>query len=110
MTTFSSYLPGRTNTYVWSNIQADDCPEAYLPPGTYAVEVNGTWGGASVSFLGSTVSPPSDPLTISDGTTAFSASANTGIILIGPIPSTYFKPKVTSGTGYTLSVTLSKVD
>lgn len=109
MTTFSKDLPGRVNTYVWSDIQADDCPEAYLPPGTYSVEISGTWGGASVSLLGSTYSPPSTPLTTGDGVTPFSASSNTGILIVGPLPSTYFRPKVTSGSGYVLSVTLSKV-
>ena len=108
-TKFEKDILNRPNTYVWSAIQADDAPEQLIEPGTYNAEITGNFGsgGTSVGLLASLSPGPTVPLKDQNGTSAWTAAS--GILFIGPVGEFYAKPKITSGTGYNLPFTLTRV-
>lgn len=107
MAEFKKDILGRPNTYVWSKITADDCVESLIDPGTYNMEVKGTFGGASVGLLAST--EPTATVAIKDSTGTAAYTAASGLVIVGPIGETFARPKITGGSSYDLTLILTRV-
>lgn len=97
------------NSYVWRSVTANDCDVVPISPGTYIVEAYGTWG-TGVLKLGASVVDPTAPVALKkDDGSDWSASANTGLVKIGPMPGGYAKP-VISGGSFNLTIVLTRVE
>lgn len=107
MATVNPVLSNFNNIITWTGIvTGDTITEAHVPPGIYNLEIKGTWGGATVKILWGLSTSPTLGLS-QDGTTEMSWTADSPVVLVGPLSRGFMKPSVSGGAANSITVTLS---